>query len=374
MPTAAATVAVAAIGAVASNRASRRAANTSAAGARTAADAQNRALSQSQRNLQPFLDAAVSSRVVDVNGFRAAVDQFNERIREIDNLPISDFEKKKLKLDVPSRPEPSQFVTTGALDQFQSGLNQAPNAPTIDQFNQQSNLQQFNAPLPQLNNFNFDPTEALNNPALEFQRSQGERQLDRIAGKNRQLNSGQRLIDAVKFGQGLASQSIGDEFNRQSAINSQNNQVSQQNFGNQGRLNQLQNSITGQNLSNNLNISNVNQNRLLQQFGLENNQFNNRLDRLGSLINVGAQTGQGVSSLGASTANNLSNIAVNGANTQAAAQIGQGNILNGFIQQGAGALAQGGFFTPQPQQLTQFGTIPGSQQSNLLLQQQQGFS
>jgi len=359
----AATVGVGILGSVLSSRENRRAQRSQEQGQQRAINAQDAQSAQSRADFSPFLQAATG-------GNRGAL---NQLIEGIDQAPVA--------------PQ---------IDQF--NLKAVPSVE-IQQFGQGNQLQQFNPGAPLLQDFNFDPSQALNNPALQFQKEQGEIQLDRIAGKNRKLNSGQRLIDAVEFGQGLASQSLGDEFNRQLTINDQNNQVAQQGFVNQGTINQLKNRITGQNnqidqnntalrnsglvqqqsldrknLSDTLNLSNVNQNRLLQQFGLEDARFNNRLDRLSGIVNVGAGAGSALSNAGSNSANNISNnILQSQGATQAAGQIGRSNIRNDLLTQGFRAAGQFGLFNQQPDLSSQFGTTPGSQQTNQLLQQQAGF-
>lgn len=345
-----------------------------------------------------------------------------------------------------------ELVQAGPLQSLQQFTGSAVNAPNLQQFQGQAGsaptLQQFGGQAPNLEAFNFDPQAALNSPALQFQQEQGQRQVDRIAGKNRQLGSGQRLIDAQKFGQGLASQSLTDEFNRQLSGVNQRNQATQQGFGNQVNLNQLSNQTAGQQLGlqgqqlgqeaqvsqlqnliaqqqfglgsqqlgqnidinqlqnqitqggignrNNqtqlanqiagqqfglntqslgqqqglnqlgnqqaieqqnldrqflgdrLNLDQTNQNRLLTQFGLQNDAFNSRLNRLAGLVDVGARTGSALGATGANSANNVSNLLQAQGNTQAAAQLGRANIIGNTLQQGIGALAQGGAFTPSP--------------------------
>lgn len=412
MATAAAIVGTTIIGGVVQDRSSRRAQRSAEQGQQRSIAANERQQLRTEERFRPFLEAATSDRVFDRVGFGAATDDFAQRKQAIFDQNLTRQEEinqlTALNRDAPVR---NDFFAPGALQQLQSGIDNAPGTPQIDQFGgqavaapelqqfEQSNrLQQFETGAPNLQEFNFDPNEALNSPALNFQRQLGEQQLDRVAGKNRQLNSGQRLIDAVKFGQGLATQSLDTEFNRQRIQNNQNNQIAQQGFGNEGNINQIQNRITGQNnlidqgnvgrvnqiatqqqqldrqnLGDRLNVSNVNQNRLIQQFGLDNSQFNQRLDRLSGIVNVASGAGQAVSNLGAQNAQNIGNILQQQGSTQAAGQIGRANNLNNTINQGVNAAAQFGLFNPQPQQLTQFGTIPGSQQTNLLQQQQVGF-
>lgn len=51
-------------------------------------------------------------------------------------------------------------------------------------------------------------------PEIQFQREQGEQAAQRAAAAGGQLASGRTLADLSRFGQGLASQSYGDYYNR----------------------------------------------------------------------------------------------------------------------------------------------------------------
>jgi len=490
-------VGVVGAGAIAADATKDAASTSSASSDRAIASSENQA-SINRADLLPFLDAARGEQtgtVFNESDFNTARAQFDKDVEDIrGSFGVSRVARGREQAAIAAlgnRPTRADFTTAtregGALQDLQQGINQGPDVPQIDQFQGQAvaapninrfqgqavqspelvqagplpdlqqftgsavnapNLQQFNAQAPGIESFNFDPQAALNSPALQFQQEQGQRQVDRVAGKNRQLGSGQRLIDAQKFGQGLASQSLGDEFNRQLTGVNQRNQATQQDFGNQQAVNQLQNLIAqqqfglgsqqlGQNIDINqlqnqitqggignrnnqtqlanqiagqqfglntqslgqqqglnqfgnqqaieqqnldrqflgdrLNLDQTNQNRLLTQFGLQNDAFNSRLNRLAGLVDVGARTGSALGATGANSANNVSNLLQAQGNTQAAAQLGRANIIGNTLQQGIGAAAQFGAFSPPPTTAQQFGTIPGSQQTNLLAEQQAGF-
>lgn len=177
----------------------------------------------------------------------------------------------------------------GALNRLIAGIDQAPGIPTIGQFQ-------------------FDPRQALQNPALQFQMEQGQQQMDRVAGKNRLLGSGQRLIEAQKFGQGLASQGIADEYQRQ------------------------------------LGMSQENTNRLMQQYGLQSNDYNQRLNRLAGIVDVGRGTGSALGAMGGQTAGNISNLMQNTGQAQAQGRIGQANAYSNMLGQGAMLYGMSGGF------------------------------
>lgn len=239
-----------------------------------------------------------------------------------------------------------------ALDQYQFQMGQQPQTPRLDQY---SGIQ------PQFEQFQFDPQAALNNPALQFQQEMGTQAMERQAGKNRLLGSGQRLIEAQRFGQGLASQSMGEEFSRQLASNQQRNQVTGQQFGADRALAQQE------------------QNRLLAQYGLSSDAFNQRLNRLAGLVDVGRGTGGTLAQAGQQSANSVSNLLQAQGSAQAAGQLGQANAIGGTMQNLAGIYGYMGggnpFGSGQNQLSTaqRFGTVPGSQQTNMLAQQNLGF-
>lgn len=170
----------------------------------------------------------------------------------------------------------------GALDKFVAGLEQAPGAPELEAFE-------------------FDPNTVLDNPNFQFIRDQGNIAANRLSAKNRQLGSGNRLIEAQKFGQGLASNFIGEEFGRQLTTNNQTN------------------------------------NRLLQQHSLGLQAFNDRLNRLGGLIDTGRGTGGTLGTIGANTASNISNLFQRKGDAQAAAELAESAGIRSLINTGVTA-------------------------------------
>jgi len=177
----------------------------------------------------------------------------------------------------------------GALDKFVAGIDQAPGAP-------------------QLQDFQFDPNTVLDNPEFQFIRDQGNIALDRQAGKNRRLGSGQRLIDAQNFGQGLATRFIDNEFNRGLTLNNQTN------------------------------------NRLLQQQGLDLQNFNDRMNRLAGLVDVGRGTGGTLAQAGQGTSNAVSSLLQSQGDARAAGILGGQQGFNDLLNTGitAAGFAFGG--------------------------------
>jgi hypothetical protein len=244
------------------------------------------------------------------------------------------------------------FLQAGqnALPQFLAGIDQAPDAPQLQQFGGQAVQAPTLQQAPQLQQFQFDPRAALDNPALQFQREMGQQQVERAAGANRQLGSGQRLIAAQQFGQGLASQSLDDEFRRQLAMNQAQNQAAAQQFGLGTQRDIQQFGLGSQQLGQEQALAQQEQNRLLTQFGLTSDQFNQRLNRLGGLVDVGRGTAGSLATAGGQASANTANLLLAQGQAGAAGQLGRANIIGSAIQQAVGGAALGGAFNPQQAQ------------------------
>lgn len=133
-------------------------------------------------------------------------------------------------------PEVAQYVNSVSANQFRSdtpniagyysqSVNNAANRKAIEWANQQKMMdpaywaQAFSANsggntlgslvTPQ----NFDQSDA-----YKWNFEQGREAVNRTAAAKRMLGSGNRLSELTKFGQGLASQEYGNEFNRQLSL------------------------------------------------------------------------------------------------------------------------------------------------------------
>jgi len=201
----------------------------------------------------------------------------------------------------------------GALEQFIAGIDQAPVAPTLPEFT-------------------FDPQAALQDPSFQFIREQGDVAMQRAAAANRQLGSGNRLLAAQEFGQGLATTFLPQQFEQQKQL------------------------------------SQIESNRLLQEHSLGLQSFNDRLNRLGGLIDVGAGTGGTLGQLGAQSAATIGGLQQGIGQTQAAGIMGQQAGVNqllsagltgaGFLMGGpAGGAATGGFTSGLQQPVPGFSPI-----------------
>lgn len=355
----------------------------------------------------------VKGVVKDVTGATAAEEASAQQVAGTDAA----LAEQRRQFDVTQESfQPFREAGVGALGQFQQGMGQQPAIPQLQQFQGQAvgaptlnrfqgqapqfqtsiggqQVGQFDTQAPQLEQFRFDPNKALESPAMQFQREMGNQTLARQAGKNRQLGSGNRLIAAQQFGQGLASQSLGDEFQRQMAGVNQRNLASQQGFGNEAQRAQLRGQLQGQQFGQDLSsaqfgnqaqqlgfqnqlglnqlgnqqaiqqqglqrqqlsdeqaLAQAEQNRLLTQFGLTQDQRNQRLNRLAGLVDVGRNATSSLAQAGGQASGNIANLLQARAGSQAAGTLGSAGALRSGIVQGIGAAygipPTGGNFVP----------------------------
>jgi len=381
-----------------------QAAETSAAGTQAGINEQGRQFDTANRLNQPFYQAAAGTSlaqgVSQQDAELMARARSGETLSREDQVRVITTNMRLLQRGVtPDQIDQSiEHITNpqqGALSQLQEGIDQAPEGITIDQFTGQAvaapaidRFQGQAVDAPQLNRFGFNVQDAMNSPEMQFQRQMGEQQIDRVAGKNRQLGSGQRLLEAQKFGQGLATQSIGDQFNRQLQTNKQQQgtDVAQFGLGSQNlqqrqTLNALgnqqgiqQQNLDRQFLSDEQALNALKNKQMMEQYGIDSGVHNERMNRLTDLVKVGTGASNTMGTNAMNTGTNVSNMLTAGANTQAAQQLGQSNIIGGTLTSLAnqyGQYQQNNPAQPQPNLTTaqQYGTVPNSQQTNMLANQ-----
>lgn len=297
------------------------AAATQAAYNQQAIDAQQAMYDQTRTDLLPFLQAATGVTQFgndDLGWFNSAEDAYYAANPDVLKSGMGALQH----YNAYGRAEGRDWYDPvnqggGALDQYLSGLGGAPGAPTLSQF-------QFNV------------EDAMNSPELAFQREFGEQQMDRVAAKNKQLGSGNRLYDLVRFGQGLASQSLQDQYNRQ------------------------------------FNTWGANQNTDLKNYSLLNDRYNTRMNRLAGLIDVGRGSGSAMGTLGAQTGSGIAGLLNNTGTGYAAASLAPYQAQ----QQGINTLATiGGYAIGGPAGGAAANTVtsPGFMNSNILSDQNIGF-
>ncbi len=132
-------------------------------------------------------------------------------------------EASKAYGDITDMISPYVEAGTQALEEYRKRLDEDPTAPMFD-------------------DFEFDFADFENTPFFQFMQRQQAQELDRLAAKNKALTSGNRMLDAMKYGTDLSSTLYGDEWERQFRGKGYNDQLAQQEYMNQQNqfLNQMQ--------------------------------------------------------------------------------------------------------------------------------------
>lgn len=213
----------------------------------------------------------------------------------------------------------------GALQEFRAGIDQAPGVPGIPDFEGRfaDMGRRFTG-----DRFTYDPYEAMQSPDIQFLQQQGEQALLRQTARNRRLGSGNRLLDFMKFNQGLASQGLQDYFNRKYTQSRENYQ----------RALGEDESAYGRSLTEyGLDLGDYERNRqnILDRYALATGAHDTRMGRLGDLINVGSGAGGMTAGTATATGRTLSDIYADRGAAGAAGTLGR----YGAIGQGIGDLA-----------------------------------
>lgn len=150
------------------------------------------------------------------------------------------------------RLKPFAAVGKRVLPEWEDLKNQVPEAPDVENFHKK---------------FGRDGEELRKTPGFQFAEEQGQRQLDRLAGKKGYRGSGNRLLDAVQWGQGLASQLYDKEYAR--GLNS-----------------------------------------MLTQYGVETDEFGRKSNTLGNQVQLGFSATEDLANLDQNLGNNVSSLTI----------------------------------------------------------------
>ena len=167
--------------------------------------------------------------------------------------------QKQIYGESKARYAPYENMGSRALPKWENLVNEIPDIPDIIGFAQQ---------------FGKDANALRQTPGYQFTVGEGERQLDRIAGQTGYRRSGNRLIEALKYGQRLGDTLYNQEYAR--GLNS-----------------------------------------LLADYNLRQGRFGTRANLLGSQVGMGLNATSALSGLSTNYANTLSNLFQQYGQTQA---------------------------------------------------------
>lgn len=132
--------------------------------------------------------------------------------------------------------------------------------------------------------FSFNPGDLTKTPGYQFAFTQGMQGINNSSAAKGLGMSSANMRDAARFATGLADQTYGDQYNR-----------------------------------------------ALNTYQTNYNSAANNAARMAGLVQMGQNSAAGVGNMGMQTAMNSGNLLTQGANAQAAGQIGQANALNNGI-------------------------------------------
>jgi hypothetical protein len=330
------------------------------AGADAAAAAQKEMFDISRSDMMPFLEAATGKVT------KTAEDLYLEQNPDVaaeikrgdtdyGGTAQGHFDKYGKR---EGRAWPDEAREGGALSDYQAGIEQAPGAPQILDAPM---FQRFDPRFAergdrfQGDRFTYDPNEAMDSPDIKFIQEQGEKALMRNLAGRRQLGSGARMTEATKFGQGLASQALSDYFDRKRVM-------SQMNYGRDIGENQMayQRGLTERDIDLQdeererqriLGNRDRSQRVLLDRYALDKDSYEDRMSKLGNLINVGRGAGATTSGGALSTGGNLANIYQGLGRDQASTTMGKFNAIGNTLGDAAmlyGMNRSGYFNEPSP--------------------------
>jgi hypothetical protein len=226
----------------------------------------------------------------------------------------------------------------GALDLYQKGIVAAPAVPTLPGAYQAERYTPEFAEQGQRfagGRFGYDPYEAMQSPDIQFLQQQGEQAMERQLAKNRKLGSGNRLIDAMKFNQGLAAQGLQDYFNRQYTMDRENylRDLGEEEAAYGRGLTERELGVGDyqRNIQTDLGNYQRQLNRLLGQYDLDRGAYDTRMNRLADLINVGSGAGKMTSQGALATGRGLAGSYADLGEAQAAGTLGRMNAITNTL-------------------------------------------
>lgn len=196
-------------------------------------------------------------------------------------------------------------VGTRALPLWESLRNEIPQAPDVQEYTK---------------TFGKDANALRQTPGYQFAVGEGQRQLDRIAGNAGYRRSGNRLLDAIKWGQGLGDQLYNQEYAR--GLNS-----------------------------------------LLADYNLKQGEFGTKANVLGQQVGIGVNVANSLAGLGQNFANNLGSLGIQQGQAEAVGKMakwqGLQDIVKNTLSSVASYFGAGGSLQMGSPQAGSIGSITG---------------
>jgi len=277
---------------------------------------------------------------------------------------LSDYGRSKVDTDQINQPD---------ISRFQGGdVNQSQNAydvqGQVSDFGQGSRQGQYQGQ-------NFDVNR---DPGVQYRQQEQERGINRNMASAGKVTSGNRLDAIMQRSGDMASQEYGAAYSRNQNDFQLNQGVNRENYGRDTGEFGLQrgsedsrysrdltdyNALTQQNQTGygrqvdaygrdltqynaDTAQNQANYGRQVDAYGRELGQEGDYLNRLAALSQTGQTATTNTASMGTQAANNMGTLTMQGADTKAAAQIGQGAAWQNAI--GTGMQAYGQFYEPNP--------------------------
>lgn len=189
--------------------------------------------------------------------------------------------------------------------------------------------------------FTFNPDQLVNSPGYQFRLNQGLEAVNRGTAKAGNLNSGNRLLELQKFGQGFASNEYGNEYARQFGANQDafNRNVAGYGLDYQRNQDVYNRGVSEYGLDAQRNQDQYNRNLTGYQAGYQRNQDTygrgqNTLNRYSALAGIGQTSLGQTGSAGVNAANQIGSASQQNALNQIGAANTRYEGLNNAVQGG----------------------------------------
>jgi len=256
-----------------------------------------------------------------------------------------------LPITIASKPPPmpkEQITgyTGGALNQLADYGRSRVDAGGIPEFNVDGTVSSFGRGSRQNQ---YDPNFDINrDPGVQFRQQEQERAINRNMAGMGKFQSGNRMEELLKRSGELASQEYGQAYGRNVQDFGLRSGVNTENYGRDTGEYQLRRGEEDARYGRGTTQYNADAAREAALYGRQYGQEGDYLNRLAALSNIGQSATNATTAAGTANAANVGNLTMQGANTQAAAQLGQGAAWQNAIGQGAQLYGMYGGGNPLP--------------------------